>query len=72
MNKEKSVLPLHVRSLPQYLLLQDRNTKKRFAIHAVNGEVKTVRVSEGPDDPAGDTDPSASLAEGMLEAIKAE
>ena len=24
----------------------------------------------GPDDPAGDDDPSATLAEGMLEAIK--
>jgi len=45
---------------------------KRFAIHAVNGDIKTVRVSEGPDDPAGDSDPSASLAEGMLEAIAAE
>jgi len=45
---------------------------KRFAIHAVDGEIKTVRVSEGPDDPAGDSDPSASLAEGMLEAIKGE
>lgn len=45
---------------------------KRFAIHAVDGEIKTVRVSEGPDDPAGDSDPSASLAEGMLEAIAEE
>lgn len=45
---------------------------KRFAIHAVDGEIKTVKVSEGPDDPAGDSDPSATLAEGFLEAIKAE
>ena len=45
---------------------------KRFAIHAVDEEIKTVRVSEGPDDPAGDSDPSATLAEGMLEAIKEE
>jgi peroxiredoxin len=45
---------------------------KRFALHAVDGEIKTVAVSEGPDDPAGDSDPSASLAEGMLEAIKKE
>lgn len=44
---------------------------KRFAMHAVDGEIKTVAVSEGPDDPAGDDDPSASLAEGMLEAIAA-
>jgi len=43
---------------------------KRFAIHAVDGDVKVVKVSEGPDDPAGDSDPSATLAEGMLEAIK--
>lgn len=45
---------------------------KRFAIHAVSGVIKTVRVSEGEDDPAGDADPSATLAEGMLEAIAAE
>jgi len=45
---------------------------KRFALHVVDGAIKSVRVSEGPDDPAGDSDPSASLAEGMLEAIKAE
>ena len=45
---------------------------KRFAIHSVNGIIKTVRVSEGEDDPAGDADPSLTLAEGMLEAIAAE
>jgi len=45
---------------------------KRFAIHAVDGEVKTVKVSEGPDDPAGDSDPSATLAEGFLAAINGE
>jgi len=45
---------------------------KRFALHAVDGEIKTVAVSEGPDDPAGDSDPSSSLAEGMLEAISKE
>jgi len=45
---------------------------KRFAIHAIDGEVKTVKISEGPDDPAGDSDPSATLAPGFLEAIKAE
>lgn len=44
---------------------------KRFAMHVVNGEVKYVAVSEGPDDPAGDDDPSASLADAMLEAVKA-
>lgn len=45
---------------------------KRFAIHVVDGDIKTVRISEGEDDPAGDSDPSASLAEGMLEAIAEE
>lgn len=49
-----------------------RGRCKRFAIHAINGEVKTVKISEGPDDPAGDNDPSATLAPGFLEAIKAE
>ena len=28
-------------------------------------------VSEGPDDPAGDSDPSASCVDAMLEKIKA-
>jgi len=45
---------------------------KRFALHVVDGDVKAVRVSEGPDDPAGDDDPSATLAEGFLAAIKEE
>jgi len=44
---------------------------KRFAVYAVKGEIKVTKVSEGEDDPAGDSDPSATLAEGMLEAIKA-
>mmetsp|Transcript_14937 Transcript_14937/g.20348 ORF Transcript_14937/g.20348 Transcript_14937/m.20348 type:complete len:93 (+) Transcript_14937:375-653(+) len=43
---------------------------KRHAIYAVNGEIKVVAVSEGPDDPAGDNDPSATLADAMIEAIK--
>jgi len=43
---------------------------KRFAVHAVNGSVKFVAISEGPDDPAGDDDPSASLAPALLKAIK--
>jgi glutaredoxin 3 len=45
---------------------------KRFAIHAVDGKVRTVKVSERPDDPAGDDDPSATLAPGFLAAIRAE
>jgi Peroxiredoxin len=43
---------------------------KRFAIHAVDGEIKFANVSEGPDDPAGDNDPSASLAPAVIDAIK--
>lgn len=43
---------------------------KRFAIHCVNGEIKAVNVSEGTDDPAGDDDPSASLADGILATMK--
>ena len=42
---------------------------KRFALHVVDGEVKYVAISEGPGDPAGDDDPSASLAPAMLENI---
>ena len=45
---------------------------KRHAMHVVDGEVKYVAVSEGPDDPAGDDDPSATLAPAILEAIAAE
>jgi peroxiredoxin len=43
---------------------------KRFAMHVVNGEIKAVTVSEGPDDPAGDNDPSASLADGIMATMK--
>lgn len=42
---------------------------KRFAVYAVNGVVKYVAVSEGEEDPAGDDDPSATLAPAMLSAI---
>jgi len=42
---------------------------KRFALYAVNGEVKFVAVSEGEDDPAGDSDPSATMAPAVLDAI---
>lgn len=45
---------------------------KRFAIHADDEQIKTVKISEAEGDPAGDDDPSATLAEGMLEAITAE
>ena len=44
---------------------------KRFAIYAVNGEIKAVNIAEAEDDPAGDENPEDTLAEAMLEAIKA-
>jgi len=44
---------------------------KRFAMYAVNGEIKAINVSEGEDDPAGDSNPENSMAEAMLEAIEA-
>lgn len=43
---------------------------KRFALHAVDGVIKVLNVSEGPDDPAGDDNPEASCAPAMIEAIK--
>lgn len=43
---------------------------KRFAMHVVNGEIKAVNVSETPDDPAGDSDPSLSLADGIMATMK--
>lgn len=44
---------------------------KRFALFVDDGVIKVESVSEGPDDPAGDEDPSASCAPAMLKAIKA-
>mmetsp|Transcript_2603 Transcript_2603/g.2972 ORF Transcript_2603/g.2972 Transcript_2603/m.2972 type:complete len:93 (+) Transcript_2603:378-656(+) len=45
---------------------------KRFALHVDDEEIKATVVSEGPDDPAGDDDPSATLAESMLKVVKGE
>jgi len=42
---------------------------KRFAMHVVDGTVKYVAVSEGEDDPAGDDDPSATLAPALLKVV---
>lgn len=42
---------------------------KRFAMYIMDGVIKHVVISEGPDDPAGDGDPSQTLAEGMLKTI---
>mmetsp|Transcript_23744 Transcript_23744/g.36523 ORF Transcript_23744/g.36523 Transcript_23744/m.36523 type:complete len:92 (+) Transcript_23744:373-648(+) len=44
---------------------------KRHAMYVVDGEVKYVAVSEDEDDPAGDADPSATLAPALLDAVKA-
>jgi peroxiredoxin len=43
---------------------------KRFAMYVENCVVKYVAVSEGPDDPAGDADPSTTCCEAMLDAVK--
>jgi len=44
---------------------------KRFALLVVDGVIMVENVSEGPDDPAGDSDPSASCVDVMLaEALK--
>jgi len=42
---------------------------KRFAMYVEDGTIKVLNVSEGPDDPAGDADPSASCVDAMLAAI---
>lgn len=44
---------------------------KRFALYVENGVVKIVRVAESEDDPAGDERPEVTLADAMIEAIKA-
>jgi len=44
---------------------------KRAAYYVVDGTIKVVQISEGPDDPAGDTDPSASCIDNMLKLISA-
>jgi peroxiredoxin len=44
---------------------------KRFALFVDDGVIKVESVSEGPEDPAGDENPSASCVDAMLEKIKA-
>ena len=44
---------------------------KRFALYVVDGIVKIVRVAERDDDPAGDDHPDTTLADAMIDAIKA-
>merc|ERR1711908_51909 len=43
---------------------------KRFAMYVEDGTVKFFKISEAPDDPAGDDDPSATLAPAVIKAIK--
>jgi peroxiredoxin len=43
---------------------------KRHAIYADDGVIKVVRVSESEDDPAGDKNPSMTLSEAMIAAVK--
>lgn len=43
---------------------------KRHAIYAVNGEILAIHISEADEDPAGDHDPSNTLAEAMLKSIE--
>ena len=43
---------------------------KRHALYVDKGIVKAVQVSESEEDPAGDADPSATLAEAVMAAIQ--
>lgn len=47
------------------------NRCKRFALYIEDGVVKIVRVAESEDDPAGDERPDATLAESMMDAVRA-
>jgi len=47
------------------------NRCKRFALYIEDGLVKIVRVAEADDDPAGDDRPEVTLADAMVDAIKA-
>lgn len=47
------------------------NRCKRFALYMEDGLVKIVRIAENDNDPAGDDFPDVTLAESMVEAIKA-
>lgn len=47
------------------------NRCKRFALYLEDGIVKIVRVAEADDDPAGDDRPDVTLADALVDAIKA-
>lgn len=42
---------------------------KRFAIHVEDSVINAIQISEAPDDPAGDSNPSETLVEGILGAM---
>jgi len=46
------------------------NRCKRSAIYVNDGKVEVVNVSEAPNDPAGDSDPSKSCIDAMLMCIE--
>jgi len=43
---------------------------KRHALYVMDGTVKAFELSEAEGDPAGDDDPSKTMPEAMLAAIK--
>mmetsp|Transcript_20561 Transcript_20561/g.47525 ORF Transcript_20561/g.47525 Transcript_20561/m.47525 type:complete len:104 (+) Transcript_20561:304-615(+) len=45
---------------------------KRHAMYVEDGVVKHVAVAEAEDDPAGDSNPTVTLAPALLAAIKGE
>lgn len=47
------------------------NRCKRFALYVVDGIVQIVSVAEAEDDPAGDDRPDVTLAEAMIDSVKA-
>jgi len=51
---------------PGPMAVLGNNRCKRFSMLVENGIIKTVNVAATDNDPAGDDDPSVSLAEKML------
>ena len=47
------------------------NRCKRFSMYVEDGVVKVIALSESPDDPAGDDDPSNSCIDSVLAKIAA-
>lgn len=47
------------------------NRSKRFTMFVEDGTIKIIALSEGPDDPAGDDDPSNSCMDSVLAKIAA-